>query len=92
MIVVYILLFIWLLFSISMIVKPSIFANPNSSYFRFSLWWTGYDIKPKSLSEYDMSKPLSQIEAERIVRKWGTVSALFCVCMGVLIYLAEKYF
>jgi hypothetical protein len=84
--VVYICLFLCLFFSISIIVKPSIFAKPNSSYFRFMLWWTGYNVKPKSLSEYDMSKPLSQTEAERIIRKWGITSALFIICLLVLIY------
>ena len=70
-------LFLWLLFSIALIVKPSIFAKPNSSYVRYMLWWTGYDFK---------SKPVSQMEAERIVKKWGIISALFIVCLLILVY------
>lgn len=77
-------------FFIATIVKPSLFAKPNSSYFGFLLWWTGYDIKSKSLFEYDFkSKHLSQTEAEKIVRKWGAISALFVVCLLILIFLLK---
>ena len=73
----YTLILALLVFSFAMIFKPSFFAKPNSLFFRFMLFYFGYWFKKKSFS---------QIEAEKLVRKWGFLFFLIAVSMAIVLY------
>ena len=81
MLAAYILLSIFLLLSIAMILKPSIFTRLNIIYFRtvFKLW--GYDIE---------LKPISPGRPEKFAKIWGLICTLFVLCFLILVYLTTK--